>query len=231
MVKKSKQQQLFSFSDEEKKLQDDLDKIQEEKEDYKNLSTKEKKVFRERKKKKEQEKEFHESVKQTKEYLSWGRCSGVPPDDRKWTSLKIKTFNKGGVYKLIWTLPLYEELYGSVTKQDLVFEENSRRFGFDNDNYHRVILSCEELFESREVINEIPTNLEYLENQDRFSEHLGKIQYARDKNVITFKWEYPSHIEKKSFFLGRKKQVDFEISRKKPHPQTFYEQIHYVMMD
>ena len=218
MVKKSKQQELFPVSDEERKLQ----------ENYKKLLTKEKKVLKESEKKKEEEKEFHESLKQTKEYLSWGRCLVVPEDDRKWTSLKIKTFNKGGVYKLIWTLPLYEELFCSVTKQDLIFKENPRRFDFDNGCYQEVIESCEEFFLNREVINAIPTNLEYLENQERFSEHLGKMEYTRDKNVITFKWEYPSHIERKSF-LGRKKEVDFKISREEPDTHLFYEQIHYAM--
>ena len=86
MVKKSKQQELFPVSDEERKLQ----------ENYKKLLTKEKKVLKESEKKQEEEKEFHESVKQTKEYLSWGRCLVVPEDDRKWTSLKIRLLIKEG---------------------------------------------------------------------------------------------------------------------------------------
>ena len=224
MVKKSKQKDLFGLDpkEEEKLLSHESlkEKIYRKAEEKSKL--KEAKA-----KKKEQEKEFHESVKQTEKYLSWGRGSNVWGKEW-WTSLKIKTFNKGGVYKLIWTLPLYEELFSSVTKQDLIFKENPRLFDFDNGCYKEVIESCEEFFLNREVINAIPTNLEYLENQERFSEHLGKMQYTRNKNVITFKWEYPSHIERKSF-LGRKKEVDFKISREEPDTQLFYEQIHYAM--
>ena len=157
---------------------------------------------------------FNASIKQEKEYLSWGDNANQKFNDIEDYLLKIdRTYDQeivtesdNRIYKFRWSVPLYGLLFRPLTKDENNF--SGEDFLTETIKCYKGMLEyCEDLFNPKKDLHfyfpfwvDIKKGSEkpyWLNNFDLEKHHFKdqKIYFKREKNIITFEWYLPDSFE------------------------------------
>lgn len=167
---------------------------------------------------------FNESVKMAKEYLSWNSYADYETDFEDYINDTSDSYSEiiseeFGIrtYSFIWNLPFFDSFFlfhegRSIAKEDFTYSDESNLESWV-EQYENMLIYSEALFNpQKDLYDYFPFDIKmkfgkkepewysalYSNFNYDFSDQ--KIEFKRDKNIITFDWQMPDDFKSIEFF-------------------------------